>query len=369
MMEKTKAQNPPNNASRAKNAVHDSTPSNDEVGRSVDYLIAYRLEVIKDLLSEAGLRVSGNKSELRKRVLQALADDKLSPEKILFRLDEVEGWGNQHVVLLKSTSSAALKWQNSKQVNERLKNAKLDALLNRSRPIALPNEPTLSQIMWSASSLRLIWIHGSQWQLRVPELDYVQTGGHREKVGNVTYAEMTDGQSILYKAYQIQHKRQVCYFDWDLKTCEAALMMPRLPHEIKYDELQSKLFHDAEQVLEMSSFETLQLSRLIGNLETSNEVSRRDILLTTSKRTEINIRSADRKADAYDDPAANDARNAIKNRVVGTRGQFYWLPNGKSLDRTIHMRVYPSKQRISIHDQCTEAEVRHVLSRVRHHCR
>ncbi len=343
-------------------------PSNHEIDRAVEYLIAYRLEVVKDLLASAGLAVSGTKATLRKRILTALADDLLSPHEIASRLDEVEGWGNQHILLYNSTGSLAAKWQDANHVKKQLKAADLQALLNSSRPIALPEEPTLSQILWTEESMRLVWVHGSQWEMRVPELDYPHPDG---TVAPAYFAKTLDEdeEPIIYKAYRIQPRRQVCYLDWDLVTCEAALAMPRMPKDSDYDVLQSKLFTDAERILEVTSFEPLSLNSLIKNLEKSTEVSRRDVLLTTTKRTEINFRSADRKTDAYSDPTAKDARNAIANRVAGTRGQFYWQPDGKSLDRTIHMRVYPTKQRISIHDQCTEAEVRHVLSRVRHHCR
>jgi hypothetical protein len=345
-----------------------SIPSNDEVGRAVEYLIAYRLEVAKALLASAGLAISGTKAALRNRILKALADDVLSPFEIASRLDEVEGWGNQHILLYNSTESLAAKWQDASHARKQLKAANLEALLNSPRPIALPDEPTLSQVIWSEQSMRLVWVHGSQWEMRVPELDYPRSDGTEAPPQFAKVIAESD-EPIIYKAYRIQPRRQICYFDWDLVTCEAALAMPRMPNDSDYDLLQAKLLADAERVLEVTSFEPVLLNKLIRNLEKTKEVIRRDVLLTTTQRTEINFRSADRKTDAYSDPAANDARKAISNRVSGTRGQFYWQPDGKALDRAIHMRVYPTKQRISIHDQCTEAEVRHVLSRVRHHCR
>lgn len=343
-------------------------PSNEEVGRAVEYLIAQRLEVARDLLASAGLAVSGTKPALRKRILKALADELLSPFEIASRLDEVEGWGNQHILLYNSTESLAAKWQAVSHARKQLKSADLETLLNRPRAIALPDEPTLSQVMWSEESMRLVWVHGSQWEMRVPEFDYPRSDGTTAPIGALPVSG--DGDvAMIYKAYRLQPRRQICYFDWDLVTCEAALAMPRMPRDSDYDALQAKLLADAERILEMTSFEPLSLNKLIKNLEKTKEVSRRDVLLTTTQRTEINFRSADRKTDAYSDPTANDARKAITNRVFGTRGQFYWQPDGKALERAIHMRVYPIKQRLSIHDQCTEAEVRHVLSRVRHHCR
>ena len=63
-------------------AHQEEVPSNHEIDRAVVYLIAYRLEVVKDMLASAGLAVSGTKAALRKRILNALADDLLSPHEI-----------------------------------------------------------------------------------------------------------------------------------------------------------------------------------------------------------------------------------------------------------------------------------------------
>lgn len=341
------------------------SPSNFEVERAIEYLLAHRREAAEELLVAAGAKKSGSKVDLQRRLLKALADDAISAEELVSHLDAIEGWGNQQIILMDSTELLASRWQDKGHVEQQLKTASVLDLLNNARPIALPDQPVLSQILWNEENLRLTWTYAARWEMRVPSLDPDPEVVPLLPVND----EALESGELVYKAYRVLHRRLVCYFDWDLITCEAALALPRMPKESDYELLAESLLADAERFLEVSSFEQLSLRKLIRNLEKSDEVTRRDLVLQTKLRSQINMRSGDKHADVYSDPAVKDARNAVGNRVAGDRGQFYWLPDDKQLERRIHMRVYPTKQRVSIHDQCTEAEVRHVLSRVRHHCR
>jgi len=172
---------------------------------------------------------------------------------------------------------------------------------------------------------------------------------------------------IHYKAFEIKHKRGVCYLDWDLITCEAALLIHQMPTNI-YSQLKTELLQDLSRVLETAALEPVSLVSLIGNLEKSVEVTRRNLHFLSVRDTQIDFRSRDRYADAMLDPTAKRARKAMGNDVVSDRGQFYWTANACSLERPIPMRVYQRDNRFSIHGECTEEEVRHVLARVRHYC-
>ena len=262
-------------------------------------------------------------------------------------MDRLEGWGNQHIALFKSTETIAIRCQDLKYAKQRLKAAGFGHLLNTERPIGLPSEPTLGQVLWTTDHVRFVWVDESTWHSPIPEKNF-------------------DKEGIHYKAFEIKQKRGVCYFDWDLNNCDAAIMIHEMPTH-SYSQVQKKLIIDLETVLEMSAFEPISMSRVIGNLENSTEVTRRNLNFVSLQQTKIDFRSKGRYVDAMKDPTAKRARSAMGADVVGDRGHFYWTANNQ-LEEPLPMRVYPREHRFSIHRQCTENEVRHVMARVRHYC-
>jgi len=144
----------PNSKKRASEKKLSGEPLNFEVGRAVDYLLAHRMDAVRELLRSVELPTSGSKRQLGKRVLRALADELLSPEQIISHLDQMEGWGNQHVTLFRSTETLAANWQDRLHVRDQLKKAGLESLFNSHRPIGLPEKPTLAQVLWNGCDRR-----------------------------------------------------------------------------------------------------------------------------------------------------------------------------------------------------------------------
>jgi hypothetical protein len=200
----------------------------------------------------------------------------------------------------------------------------------------------------------LVWLQKKEWPLRRRDLDPPRR-------------TVQEGQ-IYYKAFEAKYRRSICMFDWNLETCEAALLMHHLPDD-GYEELRAQLMEDMARIINPAIFEVVQLHRVIERLETSGEVTKRNLQLATAKRTEVTLRSATRHSDIYSDPSAGRIRQAVGQGSVARRGQFYWIPNGKSITQHIPIRVYPGSERFSLHAECTESEVRHVLSRIRQHSR
>ena len=366
----------------------------DEVGQAVELLTSLRNEAARGLLRSVGLSGSGTKGELRTRILRGLADDVITPEAVMRALDEVEGWGNQHVVLQVSTEAAAERWQDLEHVRRSLGRSGVLDRLNRSRLLGVPGQPELGEIRWDDRHLRVVWVYGQRPWVPAPELDVpgsegladndqgdgVRQGAGEGGSGGVSEESLANRKypargldtfagEVCYKAFRRGARRHLCRFDWDLVTGEAFLTLPRMKRESDYASLQGRLLGEAGDFLPLDAFTTLRLAGLIRRLESSSEVSKREVDLVTSKRAEIRFRSAGPKSDAYADPIVSAARRSIpEGKLSGRRGQFYWLATGE-LQRPIQMRVHADVDRIAIHDQCTESEARYVLARIRHHCR
>jgi hypothetical protein len=69
----------------------------DEVGRILDLLLAHKKKFTADFLKEKDLQFSGTRTELRDRIEDYVTKDKIKPSQLISLLDEIEGWGEQHV--------------------------------------------------------------------------------------------------------------------------------------------------------------------------------------------------------------------------------------------------------------------------------
>jgi hypothetical protein len=324
------------------------------IDATIDYFLSHRVSTIQELLRSHEVPVSGSKTLLRKRLKKAIDDGSIDVNDLSLKLEAIEGWGNQHVVLFQSTGAAADCWKSKTHVRNSLKEGDCFDLLNTHRALYLLDQPTLCQVKWSMNHLQLVWLQKKEWPLRRKDLDPPR------KV-------LQEGE-VFYKAFEVKYRRSVCMFDWNLDTCEAALLMHHLPDE-GYDTLRQQLLQDMARILDPVVFEVVQLHRVIERLEKSGEVTKRNLQLATVRRTEVTLRSASRHSDIYSDPNAGEIRKAVGQGGVTKRGQFYWVPDGKLIRQHVPLRVYPRNERFSLHAECTEAEVRHVLSRIRHHCR
>src|SRR5437660_1781308 len=88
--------------------------SDEDQGVLLDLLFEHRADVIRQFLRDREMPVSGTKEQLRNRVTGYLTDGDVSASQLVDLLDEVEGWGNQHVYLVRipATSTALEPWQN-----------------------------------------------------------------------------------------------------------------------------------------------------------------------------------------------------------------------------------------------------------------
>ena len=323
---------------------------NNELRLAIEYLLSHKLEVARSLLQRCNLNSKGDDATRRKRI-QSEIGQAIDPIKITRVLDGVEGWGNQQVVLFQSTDAIASLWKKEATVTDIVKKLELSSLVNGVRPILLPDAPTLSQVIWSRKRVRFVWVQKRIWHVRREEFD--------ERKGD-----------IELRAHQVQSRRGICYFDWNLVSGSAALLMQLLPNATEYKALQVGLLEDLGKWLPIEALEMTGLQGLIGKLEASPEVSRRNVVLAAADRSEVDIKSGDRNSDAYADKSIVALRKAMKQEgpVASRRGFYYWQAAKNFLERIIPMRVYPRDNRLSTHGQCTETEVQYVLSRVRAAC-
>ncbi len=325
-----------------------STLKDDEIELIIEYLFGHTKAAIQPFLESHGLPKSGKKEELKARIGDALAEGTISADEIVALLDNIEGWGNQHVYLYSSPPGEQKLWKKESEAKKRLTNSAAEDLFNHRRPLVLPDEPTLSTVEWSKSHVRLVWVEKREWELRLNDEDVEKNG-------------------ILYRAYKPQVSRGITTFDWNLLTGEAALMIQRLPTGEKYDDIRVAYEQQIEPLIKISNFTRVRARRSIRKLEKSKEALNRQLHDETFGGGKATFTSKGRKSDVNADKDLKKSRAALGTKTVSVMGNFYFLEKPSHLDRKIHLKVYSRDQRVAIFGECTEEEVMYVLSRIRQH--
>lgn len=321
-----------------------------EIELVLDYLLAHKKAFIQEFLRKRRLPFSGTKATLRKRLEGYLGDGRLDAADLVRLLDEIEGWGNQHIYLYKAPSWQIEPWLEEDSARKHLSERGLADLVNRQRPLVLPEKAILSAIEWTPERVRFVWIEKRQWEERVSEEDIEEEG-------------------MVWRAYRVKISRGIIAFDWDLVSGHAMLMIQKLPQGTRYHQIRDRFARELEPIIGLDQFEPVRVSRAIQPIEASGEARRRQLAYETRRGSKARFTSASPSRDAFEDPILQRAGQALKGETASLWGNFYWLPVNDKLDRDLHCMVYAKDQRVGIFGERREPEVRYVLSRILYHCR
>lgn len=311
----------------------------------LDVLFNHKVAWVRDLLKEKGLPSSGTKPELRERLEEHLEAQAVEPSDLVDLLDQVEGWGNQHIYLFKASDALLAVLSDQDAFRDKLRKAHLLRLLNKRVPLILPDEPTLSAIDWSEEQLRFIW---------------VEKRTYRESREDESYED--DG--IEYHAYEVKHSRGLISFSSDLVSGLSELMIQRLPSGNNYLNEKDKYIKELSAVFDTTQLTLQKISRAIRKIDQASGIRKRSSQMATALGYQVTYTSRSRNDDVYNDPSIKKARKALGTGVVGRLGNYYWPIH----DHHIHVKLYAKDHRIGIFGECSEAEVKDVLSEIRGYC-
>jgi hypothetical protein len=214
----------------------------------------------------------------------------------------------------------------------------------------LPANAKLCEIEWTSRGVRFVWVERREWRERLPGDDF------------------TDAEAdIEYTAHRVHRTRGLIAFEWDLVSGHAALLIQRLPSGENYREAKVRFEALLDPLVKVSKFDAVCISPAILALENSGEVRHRQLEHATERGSKIAFQSRSRGASAFDDPVLKLARQALGDKLDGCHGNFYMGMPGDD-QREVHIKLYGKDQRLGVFGGCLEPEIRHVLSRVRHHC-
>ena len=324
--------------------VHDK-----QVSQILDYVLKHNKAYVSGFLKSKSLQVSGTKSDFRSRIEEAIYKEEVIVDELLDLLNRVEGWGNQHIYLFRASPQDLSIWRNKNRVEQILKRNGKIQLLNKTRPIFMPEGTTLASIQWTSTQARFEWVEPREWQEYYPEKN-------KEDLE----------KNILWKAYVKKKDRGLMAFDWDLTSGVAMLMIQRLPSGENYKKVKRNLIKQLKPILNIDDFFKIRVTKAITKLVESGEVLNRQLVLETDRGSHANYTSAGADSDVFKDPRIRSSKEAL-GEVVGSLGNFYW-PVSVSLKKALHMKVYAKDHRLGIFGEHLEESVRHVIGRVRSYC-
>jgi len=330
------------------------------------YLTSHKMVYTQDFLKDHGLAYSYRKSELPGKLTEYL-DDEIELSDLVELLNTIEGWGKQQIYLYNAPGALSTRWRDSAFVRQRLQEAGYLDLLNQSKPLILPVEPTLSTIQFNDDVIRFVWIERRTWRVRLPDQDRIERATDNDLPNSLIQDQ------IVWQAYRVRMARGLIIFEWNLNTNDAMMLIQQVPSGRQYKALRDQFEGYLRQFFDIDLFEKVRLSSALPGIETSGETRRQHMTFrSTDNRGKIAVTSPRKEQDVFDDDIViNRARAAVGDDATGLLGNFHWTSNAGRPSEELYTQIYgedDDDQRVGILAEHMEENVRYVLSRIRHHC-
>jgi hypothetical protein len=317
----------------------------------IDCAMVHKAENLRRFLGEAGVAKSGTKDVLKDRLRDYLDEDSKNAVELTEYLNLIEGWGNQHVYLYRAPSGLNKQWRDDQFVKDLVKKNRVSSILNKPRPVILPQSPTLASIGWTSQRVRFIWNERREWFDRREDADIE-----------------ANEENLVFRAWQRKTARGTLAFDWDLQSGEAMLMIQRLPTGTQYSKIRDDMVKWLAPFTDLNAFQVVRVSTGIKRILESGEVRERRTRWETMAGGKATFTSPALHKDIRDDATLRKMEAAGSGAIQGSMGNMYWLTKDGTLKQEFHTLLHRKDQRLGIMGEKIEKEVRYVIGRIRAHC-
>ena len=337
---------------------------NEEQRALIAFLLALRLDRVREFLGRHGIARYGTRADLRDRLEANLLDGRISPVDLVDFLDEVEPWSKQHVFLYTGGDGLVQGWRDAGALRVQLEAANVAGLLDARLPLVLPDELSLSSIAIDPTG-------------RIVTISAVERREYRERDPGRDRVEVdAAGQLVEMIAYVHVVTRGLMTFRWDLVTNTASLHITQGGRGYVYEDAEQRFARLVQPFLSFDRFSRTDLQRVIRRLHDLAQAGTpeaRPHRLGYRSRGGINVEAA---SPTYRDSVTGDvaidaALAAIAGASTGRLGNFYWLagldrdgaPNPLPAD--LHVVVIANESRVNFTVPSTREIVTYVLQRIR----
>ncbi|HMH14173.1 MAG TPA: hypothetical protein VK578_13805 [Edaphobacter sp.] len=310
---------------------------------------------IKELLRERGIRIGVTKAEFEQNMLAAIQSGELQREHIESWLNEVEGWGDQHVYIYTIPSAVRKTMRDPTAMEQKVKAAGLLELWNKNLSLDFPRQRTLSGINLRNGELVFVWHQGKEFAIRRKEMD------RREDI---------NGDLYEFRAYRIRSDRSVTRFVARPGDGLAAIFVQTAWEEDEHKALIRDVRDVVNRVVPFDDLQHLVIEKAIKKFD-DQALNKAGVIAQATRLSAagayVEFVSTSSSAGYQDIGPVRDVRRAVQPRSFkGTNGNFL-LQCGDSEGemRRVRVQLYGEERRVRLTHQMTASEVWSVIEMIR----
>jgi hypothetical protein len=308
---------------------------------------------IKELLREKNIRIGATKAEFEKNMLAAIESGELQREHIESWLNEVEGWGNQHIYIYTIPSAIRGAMRDSGVLEKKIRAAGLLELWNKSLSLEFPRKSMLTGINQQGDQLTFVWHQGTEFAIRRKDMD------RREEI---------QGDIYEFRAYRIRSDRSVTRFVARPKDGLAAIFIQSAWDEEEHQTLLREIRDVVNKIVPFDGLQRLVIEKAIKKLD-GEALSRTSVVAQSTRLSAagayVEFASTSTSGGYQEIGAVRDVRRAVQpQQFTGTNGSFL-LPRSDSDSQKIRVKLYGEDRRVRLTHQMTQSEVWNVIEMIR----
>ncbi len=315
---------------------------------------------IKELLRNTGIRIGLTKADFERNLMRAVDDGVLRREHIEAWLDEVEGWGNQHIYLFKVPSALAKDplWSDASKIRKKAAAAGFGDLWNAPSSFEFPETQKLTAVQFDGSNLRLTWHLGQSWLVRDKTKDYT---------------EEIDGDVYEFHAHRRRAERAVMRFELALPLRIAAIFLQTPWGEVEHESALKEVVETTTSIFDFDVLEEYKVSLAIKHLDQMSLDDQQGQYGIQPSMARLDAPGAyiefgsDGQKSYQDFTPVRDVRRALKPAYfTGNKSDFIFSSTTKNaLSRKIRVSFYGKDARIRLWMQMKAQEVWEILRMIK----
>jgi hypothetical protein len=327
---------------------------------------------IKELLREKSIKLGTTKEDFERNLFAAIDAGQLQLADVEKWLEEVEGWGNQHIYCFSVCEEIARSSElaSREAMRRKVGEAGLDELWEADTSQAFPETLQLTSIRFDGETLRLTWHEGDTSWYR----------GKKEKELDFKRPEGLD--LYEFRAWREMRRRGVMRFELRLAERLAGIFLSIAFDEPGHAAALQSVVEILGRLLDIAALQrdALSIADVIKQLDQNAALRRgpsaREVA-SQSTRLEsgggyVELGSSSQESSYLDYPALAALRISIRDRELtefqGSTGIFKFLQTGiPELTQDVLIHLYGNGRRIRIAKQLKVEEVWAILRLLARH--
>lgn len=326
----------------------------ERISEVIEQLTLRKLDFARDLLKSRKRAYTGTREKLRERLEEAYEKKAIKESELVTLLDELDAWGDQRIRIVRFGSDVLKFFGTWKDVEDRIREAQLESLVDGNIDLVPPPELTRMRIVYEelprGRFLRLTAAKTRETLVELPEAPEVP---------------VSNDPAIVWKPYRRELQKCVAMAEVNLDDGQALVSVAMLKrgnrYEIEFDEFY-RLFFPLIPFERASVVSLYQAAHNARYQLSPSEVQLFMRRIPTQSGGSLDLRAHSGKADIRSDPQLTMAEQPMINQPCKLCNCFWEIGNG--LGERVHTHIHSEEGEVAISGQIREASARHVLQRI-----